>query len=74
MKQQSILIVVDGGVAYVVEDTVPKDVEVEIIDFDNLQDLGDSTPPRFSDHALAYIERQSKGLAVTIKSKRPPVP
>lgn len=36
--ERIIYVTVWGGVAYVCEDTVPRGVQVEIIDFDNLQD------------------------------------
>lgn len=71
MEKENILVFVDGGVAYVVEETVPKDSQVEIIDFDNLRDLGDSIPPRFSRRALEFIERESHELAAVIRSRRP---
>lgn len=38
-----IFVTVSGGCAYVVEDTVPKGLEVEVIDFDNIE-AGDSFP------------------------------
>jgi hypothetical protein len=40
---QKIFVTVSGGVAYVMEDTVPNGFEVEIIDFDNIN-AGDSFP------------------------------
>jgi hypothetical protein len=40
-----IFVTVSGGCAYVVDDTVPADCEVEIIDFDNIE-AGDSFPSR----------------------------
>jgi hypothetical protein len=47
---QKIFIVVRGGVAYVMEDTVPPGCVAEIIDFDNIE-AGDEFP---SDEARAY--------------------
>jgi hypothetical protein len=38
-----IFVTVSGGCAYVIEDTVPKGFEVEVIDFDNIE-AGDSFP------------------------------
>lgn len=63
---ETILVVVRGGVAYVVEKTVPKGIEVEIIDFDNLQepeDLFDPTTPKFSNTAMDYIKQTDKQVA-----------
>ena len=37
MKMNKIFITVSGGCAYVMEDTVPKGYEVEVIDFDNIE-------------------------------------
>jgi hypothetical protein len=57
---ETILVVVRGGVAYIVEETVPMGISVEVIDFDNLQDLpdfSDPTTPEFSKAARNYIER-----------------
>lgn len=47
---KKIFVTVSGGSAYVMEDTVPEGLEVEIIDFDNIQ-AGDSFP---SIQALNY--------------------
>lgn len=58
-----ILVIVRGGVADVVEDTVPNGVTVEIIDFDNLEDLSDPTTPKFSWTARKFIERTDPQLA-----------
>jgi spore coat polysaccharide biosynthesis protein SpsF (cytidylyltransferase family) len=60
---KTILVVVRGGVAYVVEETVPKGFAVEIIDFDNLQDVRDSKIAR------NYIERTDKEVAVGLASR-----
>ena len=68
-EMKTILVVVRGGVAYVVEETVPKGIEVEIIDFDNLQepqDLNDPTIPKFSITAMNYIERTDKEVAARL--------
>lgn len=40
---KKIFVTVTGGVAYVMEDTVPPGYEVEIIDFDDIN-AGDSFP------------------------------
>lgn len=47
---KKIFVTVSGGCAYVMEDTVPQDFAVEIIDFDNIE-AGDSFP---SAEALQY--------------------
>ena len=47
---QKIFIVVRGGVAYVMEDTLPPGCAAEIIDFDNIE-AGDEIP---SGEARAY--------------------
>jgi hypothetical protein len=65
---RNILITVSGGVADVVEKTVPKGIRVEIIDFDNLQDLSDPTTPKFSNAAQKYIEGEDKKLAARLKT------
>jgi hypothetical protein len=69
---ETILVVVRGGVAYVVEETVPMGIEVEVIDFDNLQeleDLNDPTTPEFSRTARNYIERTDKEVAARLASR-----
>jgi hypothetical protein len=69
---ETILVVVRGGVAYVVEETVPIGIAVEIIDFDNLQDvadLNDPTTPEFSKTARDYIERTDKEVAIKLASR-----
>ena len=69
---KTILVVVRGGVAYVVEETVPKTIAVEIIDFDNLQDvedLNDPTTPEFSKIARNYIERTDRDVAARLASR-----
>ena len=38
-----IFVTVSGGCAYIMEDTVPQDFAVEIIDFDNIE-AGDNFP------------------------------
>jgi len=38
---KKVFVTVSGGVAYVVEETVPIGYEIEIIDFDNIKDGGD---------------------------------
>ena len=65
---QTILIIVSAGVAEVVEKTVPRGMSVEIIDFDNLQDLSGPFTPKFSRLALKYIEREDKHLGDRLKS------
>lgn len=42
---RKIFVTVSGGCAYVMEDTVPKGCEVEIIDFDNIE-AGDDFPSK----------------------------
>jgi hypothetical protein len=74
MKRARILIVVEGGVADVVERTVPKGIEVEIIDFDNLRDLDPRLPPRLSKDALEYIRSEDKSLAAALTSIQSPHP
>jgi hypothetical protein len=66
---KTILIAVKGGVAYVVDETVPKGIAIEIIDFDNLEDLGDPTTPKFSGTARKYIEKTDKSLAAALASR-----
>jgi hypothetical protein len=66
---ETILVVVRGGVAYVVEETVPRGMTAEIIDFDNLQDLSDPTTPKFSKTARNYIERVDIDLAARLTSR-----
>ena len=71
-EMETILVVVRGGVAYVVEETVPKGIEVEIIDFDNLQepeDFNDPTIPKFSNTAMNYIDRTDKEVAARLASQ-----
>jgi hypothetical protein len=51
---KKIFVTVSGGSAYVMEDTVPKGFDVEIIDFDNIQ-AGDSFP---SEEALEYCTKR----------------
>jgi hypothetical protein len=67
---RTILVVVSGGVAEVVDKTVPTGVSVEIIDFDNLQDLSGPIVPTFSRAAQKYIKREDKHLAARLKSLR----
>ena len=45
MKKGKILVTVSGGVARVVDETVPRGYELEIIDFDNIK-AGDRFPSR----------------------------
>jgi hypothetical protein len=47
---EKVFITVSGGVAYVMEDTVPRGYVAEIIDFDDIE-AGDEFP---SKEALAY--------------------
>jgi hypothetical protein len=42
---EKIFVSVTGGCAYVLDDTVPKGFEVEIIDFDNIE-AGDTFPSK----------------------------
>ncbi len=48
-----IFVTVSGGCAYVMEDTVPQGCEVEIIDFDNIEE-GDNFP---SEEAREYCAK-----------------
>jgi len=66
---RTILVTVRGGVAEVVDKTLPKDMDVEIIDFDNLQDLSGPFTPKFSRSAQTFIEREDKHLAARLKSR-----
>ena len=69
---KTILVVVRGGVAYVVEETAPEAIAVEIIDFDNLhdvEDLNDPTTPEFSKIARNYIERTDTEVAARLASR-----
>ncbi len=50
-----IFVTVSGGVAYVCEDTVPRGIRVEIIDFDNLAESADEHA-RLSPEATAYVK------------------
>lgn len=50
---RKIFVTVSGGCAYVMEDTVPRGFEVEIIDFDNIE-AGDGFP---SDAAREYCAK-----------------
>jgi hypothetical protein len=52
-KMNKIFVTVSGGCAYVIEDTVPRDFTVEIIDFDNIE-AGDNFP---SEEALEYCTK-----------------
>jgi hypothetical protein len=66
---QNILVTVCGGVAEVVEETVPEGMTVEIIDFDNLRDEGEWTPPELSKTAMDYVERADGELAARLKAR-----
>ena len=50
---KKIFITVAGGVAYIMEDTVPPDYAAEIIDFDNIK-AGDDFP---SEEAREYCKK-----------------
>jgi hypothetical protein len=52
----TILVVVHGGVAEVVESTVPQGYEVEIVDIDNLKE-GDPVE-NLSDEAKTFLQRE----------------
>lgn len=56
--QAHILVSVEGGVAEVVDSTVPPGIEVEIVDFDNLKEDGSTTMARLSPEAQAYAKEQ----------------
>jgi len=51
---QKIFVTVSGGVAYIMEDTIPPGCKAEIIDFDNINE-GDSFP---SEEARQYCTRR----------------
>lgn len=51
LKLHKIFVSVRGGVAYVEDDTVPKGIEIEIVDFDNIE-AGDDYP---SEEAREYF-------------------
>lgn len=63
---KTIIVAVKGGVAYVVEETVPRGISVEVVDFDNLEDLSDPTTPKFSVAARKYIEEVDEQLATQL--------
>jgi len=52
---EKIFVTVSGGSAYVMEDTVPRGFDVEIIDFDNIE-AGDNFP---SEEAREYCEKHN---------------
>src|SRR5712692_4640381 len=54
-EPQSILIAVDGGVATVIDTTVPAGFEVEIIDYDNLKEAPEETINSLSAAARKFI-------------------
>ena len=54
-EPQSILIAVDGGVATVIDTTVPAGFEVEIIDYDNLKEAPEETINNLSTGARKFI-------------------
>lgn len=61
---KKIFVTVHGGCAYVMEDTVPRGFEVEIIDFDNIE-AGDGFP---SNEARDYCAAQ--GLCEPPQARR----
>lgn len=54
--RKTIFVTVLGGVAYVCEDTVPSDVRVEIIDFDDLNE-SPQEGEKLSEAAKAYVRK-----------------
>lgn len=70
---KTILITVRGGVAEVVEKSVPKGVWVEIVDFDNLEDLGGPVRPQLSRAARMFIRKVDKELAIKLRRKCAPL-
>lgn len=55
-SQKTIFVTVLGGVAYVCEDTVPSDVRIEIIDFDDLNESPQEVD-KLSEAAKAYVRK-----------------
>ena len=55
-KKQTIFVRVLGGVAEVDWTTVPKNVEVEILDFDEIEGSGDSYIKKLSVEARRYAK------------------
>jgi len=49
------------------EETVPKGMSVELIDFDNLRDESGWTPPKLL--KTAHLESVDKELAATLKAR-----
>lgn len=58
MASKTILVVVSGGIAEAVDATVPKDYEVEIIDYDNLKADFDNEFAALSLDAQRYVREQ----------------
>jgi hypothetical protein len=54
-EPQSILIAVDGGVATVIDRTVPAGFEIEIIDYDNLKEAPEETIINLSAAARKFV-------------------
>ena len=52
---KTILICVDGGVATVIDSTVPDGYQVEIIDYDNLREAPKETFERLSRDAQMFV-------------------
>ena len=52
---KTILVTVDGGVATVIDSTVPEGYQVEIIDYDNLREAPKETFARLSKDAQAFV-------------------
>ena len=53
---KTILISVNGGVAEVIDETVPAGFQVEIVDWDNYREAPEVTYARLSDAGKAFID------------------
>jgi hypothetical protein len=57
MNEKRVFVTVSGGVAYVCEDSVPSEIKVEILDFDNIREAP-AEMERLSPAARAYIRQR----------------
>jgi hypothetical protein len=69
MKKHTVVIVVHGGIADVVDSTVPKNLQVDIVDIDNLQE---TTAEDFRQGSLThagkdYLRKEWPELARELK-------
>jgi hypothetical protein len=58
-KSSPVFVVISGGVAEVVSETVPAGMEVEIIDYDNLKAGGANELAKLSPAARVYVKENS---------------